>query len=639
VELRHLRYLVAVADASTFSAAAQQLGIAQPALTRQVRELERELGAELFETGARRATLTPAGSAAVRVARQVIDEIRRAVQRARLTQRGLAGRCVLGVSRGPTMEGLPARLIQLARTRCPDVSIELVEAEFGPLWEMLTKGELDVGLGQPAPNGYATLSTETQQHRVADGALLDLNNPLAQRATLRLADLHGAPFVWIGPENLDHLFTLGRRQLLRQGFPETDMRMAPSTEALALMIAAHHGWSLMPRSLASALPPGFTLVPVEDVAVAVRYGRIWRRADHRPVTQTVLELLRHIEREDNDEQHHRTPKKRPDDVTFVPARLELRHLRYFTRVVDAGSFGRAAEELSLTQPALSRQMRDLEYDVGVQLLERETRGVRLTLAGEALHEDARRLLAISEDMVATIRRAERGSAGRCIVGVIPLPAVRALVTTTVRRCEARDDSVEIVIKELPSARMPDALRNSVVDIGLVQGPQPAPDLDDLKRRHLMTDPVDTALVSSSHPLANRGVVHLAELRETPMLFFPREVSPHLYDTVMEAFAVRAFSPMMDLKYETLNTMWAMVAAGLGWCFATHSQRDTPQPGTKALCLLDLEIPWGVDLLYRSDEARKVVLTVIQTLQANVTTFGVSVPSLQPPSATSKASIS
>jgi DNA-binding transcriptional LysR family regulator len=226
--------------------------------------------------------------------------------------------------------------------------------------------------------------------------------------------------------------------------------------------------------------------------------------------------------------------------------------------------------------------------------------------------------------------------GRCIVGVIPLPAVRALVTTTVRVCETRDASAEIAIKELSSARMPDGLRNSVIDVGLVQGPQPAPELDGLKRCRLMSDPVDTALVSVNHPLANRGVVHLDELRDTPMLFFPREVSPHFYDSIMEAFAIRAFSPTLDPKYEALNTMWAMVAAGLGWCFATHSQRQTPQPGTKALCLLDLEIPWGVDLLYRSDESRPVVLTVIEALRSN---SSVGAPGLRTPSATSKASIS
>src|SRR5881394_260807 len=95
MELRHLRYLVAIADAGTFVRAAEHLRVAQPALTRQIHDLEKELGVELFDGKARKATLTPAGDVCARLARHVIQDTEQAVTRARLSNSGVAGRCVI----------------------------------------------------------------------------------------------------------------------------------------------------------------------------------------------------------------------------------------------------------------------------------------------------------------------------------------------------------------------------------------------------------------------------------------------------------------------------------------------------------------------------------------------------------------
>src|ERR1051325_9525962 len=95
MELRHLRYLVAIADAGSFVRAAEQLRVAQPALSRQIHDLEEELKVELFRSGARKATLTNAGDSCVRLARHVIQDTEAAVRRARLSNVRVAGRCVL----------------------------------------------------------------------------------------------------------------------------------------------------------------------------------------------------------------------------------------------------------------------------------------------------------------------------------------------------------------------------------------------------------------------------------------------------------------------------------------------------------------------------------------------------------------
>jgi DNA-binding transcriptional LysR family regulator len=638
VELRHLRYLVAVADATTFSGAAQRVGVAQPALTRQLRELERELGAPLFVSGARRATLTPAGEAAVQVARHVRDEIATAVERARLTQRGLAGRCVLCVSRAPLMEQLPARLVQLARIRCPDVTIDIVEGEFMDLWDKLAEGVVDIGLGQPPPKAFPSLLSETQSQQRVDTAVLSTDHPLATRASLRLEELHAYPFVWVDmADNSATVYSLTRDELLRRGFPRAGMIGVPNTTAIIATVNGKHGWTAIPKRIVPGLITGVVAIPIEDLAIPARFCRLWRRADQRPVTLTVLELLRVLEQA---EREPSAPVAKPEDSpeVFVPPRLELRHLRTFVRVVHAGSVGRAADELGVTQPALSRQMRDLEHDVGVPLLERGTRGARPTVAGESLYKDAMDLLAAADGIKANVERAERGASGRCLLAVGPSPPVQELVGKALRHCAETYASMEVIARDMPWPAMTRALKNCTIDVALGWGPHASRPVAGIRRLVIAEDPLDTVLLSVRHPLASRRSVRLEELAKVPFLFVSRSFSSVIFDRIMVAFSERGFAPHIEGTYDGLHTIWSMVAAGMGWSLAGHSQRVSSPPGTSAIALDDLRVPWDVELLYRRDEARAPVLALIDSIRSR--DGSVPAPSYNPPSGTTpKAAIS
>src|SRR5690349_20279468 len=129
MELRHLRYLVAVAEAGTYVAAAKQLRVAQPALTRQLHDFEEELVVALFEKGARKATLTKAGEACVRLAQHVIRDTERALNRARLSDEGLAGdvRVICGVF--PLASGFVGRMVARMKARYPGITLVIDEAQ------------------------------------------------------------------------------------------------------------------------------------------------------------------------------------------------------------------------------------------------------------------------------------------------------------------------------------------------------------------------------------------------------------------------------------------------------------------------------------------------------------------------------
>ncbi|MGH7677997.1 MAG: LysR family substrate-binding domain-containing protein, partial [Gemmatimonadaceae bacterium] len=151
-------------------------------------------------------------------------------------------------------------------------------------------------------------------------------------------------------------------------------------------------------------------------------------------------------------------------------------------------------------------------------------------------------------------------------------------------------------------------------------------MEGIRRIVLISNPLDTVLVSRRHPLASRVVVKLEELASTPLLFISRAFSSLIFDRVMTAFAHHGFSPRIESSYDGLNTTWALVQGGLGWCLAGHSQRETPPPGTVPLALEDFSIPWDVELLYRRDETRAPVLAVIAAIQMKAVAFsGVPAP--------------
>src|SRR3954469_11296881 len=144
MELRHLRYFVAVAEELHFGRAAQRLHIQQPPLSRQIQQLELELGFPLFERSRRRVELTPAGSALLGRARQVFDALDVAVHDARSASIGQTGRLVVGYPSSLAYSGL-TELLREFRTRFPSVELMLRELPPGDQIEALKSGSLDVG--------------------------------------------------------------------------------------------------------------------------------------------------------------------------------------------------------------------------------------------------------------------------------------------------------------------------------------------------------------------------------------------------------------------------------------------------------------------------------------------------------------
>ena len=238
--------------------------------------------------------------------------------------------------------------------------------------------------------------------------------------------------------------------------------------------------------------------------------------------------------------------------------IELRHLRYFMAVAEELHFGRAAERLGMAQPPLSQQIKSLETLVGFPLFERRPQ-VRLTIAGEALLEVARRTLAQVEEGLERTRRAGRGEVGKITVGFAASILTTAL-PEVLRAYREQYPGVELRLRELSSAAQAAALAEGGIDVGFVREAV-------VQGSDLICEPIlreeFVAVLPPAHPLAEREQLPLTDLAEEPFVHFPRAVAPALFDQIADACRRAGFRPRVVQEAQEWLTILGLVEAGLG----------------------------------------------------------------------------
>jgi DNA-binding transcriptional LysR family regulator len=618
VELRHLRYLVAIADEKSFVAAAASLRVAQPALSRQIKDLEEEVGEKLLEREASGSSLTSAGEAVVAIGRNILHSVEAALERARLTEHGLIGRCVISVGRYPVAFRLVARLIEQLRAEYPGIEVVVDNQSHQALWDAINAAQVDIGLGTMPPTTDLQLAVETVARDALDTAVLPSGHRLAKKKQVKLEDLRDETFIGLGPSIGSEPSELLRKEFAARDFKPAAIRDAANRDGISILIRAGAGWTTIPRSFGPASSPGLALVPIADLSVPFRYVHVHRRSEDRPVVLSVLNTLRRLAREESEKGGEAATDKRtlpPDERTGRASRVELRHLRYLVAAIDHESIGRAAEALGLTQPALSRQIRDLEEEVGATLITRTTRGVAATLVGESLRSDARRILTAASRLGSEAKRAVRGSQGRVVIGAAASAMSWDILTRAVAALSSADPDADLHVEDVPTPRQAIALRDARLDVAIGHRFPSSPEIDDsVVRLALLPDSLDAALLPEDHPLARRREIDVADLGRLQFLFIKREFSPALYDVVMSELAALDYTPRVGGTYDAMPSIWAMVAQGLGWGLAATSQQARPPLGLVAVPLKGFSVPWGCELAYRRGEARPSVLAMIDAIR-------------------------
>ena len=238
--------------------------------------------------------------------------------------------------------------------------------------------------------------------------------------------------------------------------------------------------------------------------------------------------------------------------------MELRQLRYFVAVAEEGHFGRAANRLRMSQPPVSMQIKGLEEELGVELLDRKTRRVALTDAGAAFLEKARKILGLIEEAKREAKGANLGVAGRLEVGFVS-SATLTVLPHALKSFGERFGGVELVLEELASASQADALYSGRIRVGLVRLPLRAPGI--------AVEPVfgEDLIVAlpMGHRLETLGQVPVEKLADVPLIFVPRRLMPGFHDQVVGLFRDVGVLPKVVQHAVQQETIVGLVAGGVG----------------------------------------------------------------------------
>lgn len=287
-----LRSFVAVAELSSFSRAAEELHLAQPAVSQQVRRLERELGAELLERSTRRVRLTEAGERLLPRARGILAEIARAEEEVRLLRSGLLGSVAVGFVGTATYDLLP-RVARSVGERLPGVRLELYGEQLTPeLFDGLLSGRLDIAvLRDPAPDPALDVRSLRQERLVA---ALPSGHPASDTATVSLADLRDDTFVTHPSGHRSVMYDAVMQACRQVGFQPREIVEVRETSTLVTFVAAGIGVALVPEPVRSLSLDGVVYRPLTDVDQVTTLDLTTRAGDQSAAVAEVAAVIAEV---------------------------------------------------------------------------------------------------------------------------------------------------------------------------------------------------------------------------------------------------------------------------------------------------------------------------------------------------------
>jgi len=285
--------------------------------------------------------------------------------------------------------------------------------------------------------------------------------------------------------------------------------------------------------------------------------------------------------------------------------VELRRLRHFVAVAEELSFTKAAKKLQITQPPLSRQVRLLEKEIGVQLLERNTSHVVLTEAGRLFLNETRVVLQHVAQAIKIARRSHNGQTGTIRVGIGK--GLGSIVSKLIYKYRELHPGVDVDVEDIPSGSQQEALVNRAIDIGFLRPPI---DNTRLASAHLFNERF-SVVVRKSSPLARFKHLRLRQLAQETLLLINRNISAGVYDKTLALYRKAGMSPkvilMNALARDEAGAL--LIATGRGICVAVGAQpyHSSFADQIMAIPLRESSAFVGVFAAWRKDERTRLVV--------------------------------
>lgn len=277
--------------------------------------------------------------------------------------------------------------------------------------------------------------------------------------------------------------------------------------------------------------------------------------------------------------------------------MELRHLRYFVAVGETENFSQASERLHVVQSAISRQVRELEIELGCDLFVRHGKRVKLSDFGRGFLDQARSILADVERARSYARLSAEGQRG-CLRVAVQVPAFdRALVRDAIKSFKNDHPAVDLELVAMRGDEVIEAVHRGQMDLGLVYSPG---QLDDIRFRTiarekwLLTMPRD-------HRLAAHEAIQPADLRNEPFIWLPRHVSPRLHDRILAHCHANDLVPRIVQFASDRLLLLGLIEAGIGLCFLPGPLAPTRARGLVQCEVAGFDLPAEVGLISASGE--------------------------------------
>jgi DNA-binding transcriptional LysR family regulator len=288
--------------------------------------------------------------------------------------------------------------------------------------------------------------------------------------------------------------------------------------------------------------------------------------------------------------------------------MELRHLRYFVSVGEEEHFGRAAERLGIAQPPLSRQIQDLEKELGFALFDRLPRGVKLSAAGKLYLSDARRILQDVQDAKVRAERVAGGKAGTLRVGFGETQSWHGVVPESFRRFRQRNPEAELELLPMASTHQKGAVRSGKLDAAFIFDLVPPP--AEFSHRQVAQHKLVLG-APKGHPITRVKRLRLCDLRDAPFIWFQRWVDPLFYDRLLNA-SLRGglIAPRIVQHVPDHATMLSLVSCRLGVAFINEATRWQCPHGVVLRPVIDLDFPLPFYLIWKEGNSSPLLQSFV-----------------------------
>lgn len=288
--------------------------------------------------------------------------------------------------------------------------------------------------------------------------------------------------------------------------------------------------------------------------------------------------------------------------------FELRHLRAFAAVAEGGGVAHAASRLARSQPAVTRQLQDLETLLGVELFDRSRRNLVLTDAGRALLDDARTLLASADAFATRAAAAADGRVGRLAIG-FGGAAINSVLGPALGTFRRENPDVDLrLVEHFDDLELGAMVQRRALDAAIVRF---APESVAL---HSVAIGVQSyrAVLAAGHPLASAEYIALSALADEPFLLWPRPAAPAAWDAVLRACGDAGFTPRVAQEAVSVPTLLALAAAGLGVALVAEGYAVLTRADVRFVPLRDGPVT-GLDLVTRAGEPDSPALARLRAL--------------------------